>query len=271
MKYFTFLLFLVLSCLTATGLTAQANKPWTMMVYLNGSDLETGSNAGTTDLAEMTAVSATSNVNIIVLTGGAAKPGWNTIKCYRIENGVQTELTYNANVGNDMANPANLTNFINWTVTNYPADKYFLDMWNHGGDIQGYGWDENTGGHLTVPQFKNAIAATNLIQNGQRFELIGFDACLMATLEVANALVPYGEYMVASEEQEPGHGWDYTPILQSLQNGGGANGAEIATTVVDGFYAQGIATGNHGLTLSVIDLTFIGSLVEKVGNGTDQN
>lgn len=45
-----------------------------------------------------------------------------------------------------------------------------------------------------------------------KFAFIGFDACLMATVETANMLVPHADYMFASEETEPGYGWDYTEI-----------------------------------------------------------
>ena len=264
MKFSTYLLILIFSSLTVSTLSAQDSKPWTMMVYLNGSDLESGSDAGTIDFQEMLAVSATENVNIIVLTGGANKPGWTTIEAFLIENGTETDLNYTANVDEDMGNPQNLTNFINWTVTNYPATKYMLDMWNHGGDIQGYGWDEISGNHLSVPSLRSAIAATDYIQNGNKFELIGFDACLMATLEVASTLSQYGEYMVASEEQEPGHGWNYTPIVEALQTGAELDGAQIGFATIDGFIAQGQTEGTHGLTLSVIDLTLIDDLTNSI-------
>ncbi|MCR5235609.1 MAG: hypothetical protein K6E34_00220 [Lachnospiraceae bacterium] len=36
------------------------------------------------------------------------------------------------------------------------------------------------------------------------FDFIGFDACLMATVETAYMLSPYADYMIASEEFEPG-------------------------------------------------------------------
>lgn len=46
----------------------------------------------------------------------------------------------------------------------------------------------------------------------QPLDMIGLDACCMATLETALVLSPYADYMVASQEMEPSCGWDYTSI-----------------------------------------------------------
>ena len=45
-----------------------------------------------------------------------------------------------------------------------------------------------------------------------KLDLLGFDACLMATYEVASTLAPLADRMVASQELEPGHGWDYRAL-----------------------------------------------------------
>jgi len=135
-------------------------------------------NSGTNDLAEMTAAGSTENVNVIVTTGGTNKPGWKEIKRWKIENGNQVPIDFTA-ADNDMANTQNLTDFINWAIATYPADKYVLDLWNHGMDIRGYGHDENTDQEMKIPALQAAIANTDFVKAGNRFEIIGFDACLM--------------------------------------------------------------------------------------------
>lgn len=36
--------------------------------------------------------------------------------------------------------------------------------------------------------------------------MVGFDTCVMGCVEVAQALAPYADYLVASEDLEPGTG-----------------------------------------------------------------
>jgi len=264
MRNFIYCLLSLALLLSATTVaSAQASKEWTMIVYLVGSDLESNDGAGTTDLAEMKSVSSTSNVNIVVLTGGAKEDGWRTPKSFLIKDGVQTALNFQP-VSSAMSNPQNLTKFIDWAVTNYPGEKYFLDMWNHGMAIRGYGYDEVSNGQLTVPQIKAAIAATTFIQGDKRFELIGFDACLMAAYEAQVGLKDYGEYYVASEETEPGHGWNYKPVIEAMQNGTVSDGYDLGVVVVDGFKAQGLAQMSGTTTLSVTDLTLMDGLTTKL-------
>lgn len=245
---------------------AQESKNWTMIVNLVGSDLESGFGAGSTDMAEMMSISNTSNVNIVVLTGAADKDGWRTPKSYLIKDGVQSELNFVAPNQQLMSSPENLTAFINWSIANYPATNYFLNMWNHGMSIRGYGWDEVGSDKFTITQIASAIGATNFIQTGNKFELIGFDACLMANLEAQLALKDFGRFYVASEETEPGHGWDYAPIISAMQQTEfDWNGFDIGYEVVDGFIAQGIAENSGpSVTLSVTDLSALDGLRDKL-------
>ncbi|WP_020570557.1 clostripain-related cysteine peptidase [Neolewinella persica] len=264
MKQFYFTLLLAFAfVLPRQGFAQQAPKPWTFLVYLVGADLESRSNAATRDINEMLAVTNTSNVNVIVLTGGANKDDWRDIRAYQMANGVQTRIPYTP-VGTDMANPQNLTNFVNWATQNYPAQKYGISLWNHGADIRGFGFDELSGNNFTIPTLKSAFAASTFIQGGGKFEVLGFDACLMATIEVAQSLQAFGKYMVVSEETEPGHGWDYTPIVQAMQNGSVTDGASLGRVIVDGFHAQAALFNTKGVTLSVLDMSGVDFLVTQL-------
>jgi len=258
-QLFTTLLLFALF-ISASDIQAQSNKTWTLLIYLDGSDLETTGNAGTNDLAEMTAAGNTSNINVIVTTGGSKKDGWREIKRFKIENGVQIPIPFTAS-SNAMSNPQNLTDFINWGIENYPADNYMIDLWNHGMSIRGYAHDENTDAQLKVPQIKSAIGNTNFIQGGKRFEVIGFDACLMSTIEVQSSLVSFGNYFVGSEETEPGHGWNYTPFIKALQDGSATNGEVLGRIIADAFKAQATASESANITLSVTNLSQIPPLV----------
>lgn len=267
---FTFLLFLFFIGTT----TVQAQQKWTYMVYLFGSDLEGGfeknggqyGNAGTSDLAEMMEAGSTNNVNVIVTTGGVDKDGWREIKRWKIENGQQVPIPFNA-PNNRMADPNNLTEFINWATSTYPAENYVLDLWNHGSDIQGYGGDEikeNNHESFKIPQLKQAIQSSNFISQGKKFEIVGFDACLMANLEVHNAMKTFANYIVSSEQLEPGHGWNYTPIIKAMEDGSARNGLELGKITADGFLAQANQQQQNQVTLSVVEASKIDNIVSTV-------
>ncbi len=55
------------------------------------------------------------------------------------------------------------------------------------------------------------IVETNL---HKKIDIIGYDACLMGMLEVANLIEPYADIAVFSEEIEMGAGWKYDEVLK---------------------------------------------------------
>ena len=116
-----------------------------------------------------------------------------------------------------MTEPQNLTDFITWTKENYPADRYMLVFWDHGGGLSdGYGYDElneRADGEMTMPAGDVVEAVRSA---GVRFDLIGFDTCLMQDMDVAVGLEPYTDYFLASEEVESGFGWNYTQGFSEL-------------------------------------------------------
>lgn len=246
------------------------NKTHTLMVYMVGSDLETFDKAGTNDLAEMKEIGSLGSVNIVVSTGGAKKWHEKGIK----NNSVQRwQIDYNGKrkldeVGDkNMGEYETLRDFITWTINEYPSDKYSLVLWNHGGgSIVGYGYDENFRSLLSLNDIQRALEESYQ-KTRKKFELIGFDACLMATIETANMLVPYANYMIASQELEPGHGWDYTPIAMALVVNPDINGADLGNRIMEGFRSQAKKMRTEDfITLSVIDLKQIPSVIQKLDN-----
>lgn len=262
MKRISSLLFsLLMIVLPPTFLFGQeVTKDYTFMIYLNGSDLQTNGQFGTLDMDEMTAAISTDFVHLIVVTGGSKSDGWKTLKAWHLEKGKKTELTNFNPFSTKMNEGENLTRFINFAVTNYPAEKHALVLWNHGGALRGYGWDEVTDKQMKIPDIKQAIANSDFIKGGKKFELLGFDACLMATLEMQASVKGFAKYYVASEETEPGHGWNYTPIINAIEGGDDGSvieGDSLGRAIVHGYKAQ--AKSNEwqsfgkGLTLSVVD------------------
>ena len=234
----------------------------TIMMYVVGSDLESEHDCATSDITEViNSGFDEENINYIIYTGGTKdwedpdiSDDHNSI--FKVENGDLTLLKQEDK--KNMGNSDTLSDFINYAYENYPADMYGLILWNHGGgSFNGYGYDEVTNDCLSLMEIDNALSDTPF-SGDNKLDFIGFDACLMATIEVADTLSPYANYLFASQEPEPGWGWDYS-FLSKIETDD--TPVEIGTYVVDGFIET---TSNNfmsypfsftDITLSVLDLS----------------
>lgn len=166
-----------------------------------------------------------------------------------------------------MTNPEPLVTFVNYAYHNYPAGSYDLILWDHGGGpIVGYGHDENYtfSDPMKVPELAEALAGTDLVKSGGRFDMIGFDACLMGSMEVAKAFSGFSDYLVASEEVEPGRGWNYD-FLSDLGNGRVNNTEELGRSIID-HYVDFYVNNDYDvdLTLSLVDLRKVNRVIDAV-------
>ena len=103
----------------------------------------------------------------------------------------------------------------------------------------------------------------------QPLDLLGMDACLMASFEVAYQLRKSVSYIVASEELVPGTSWPYGTIMAKLQANASMDGASFSKLIVDEFYAHykvNRPPANSGdVTQVALDL----SKVDAVAKGID--
>ncbi len=240
-----------------TQILGKGKDEVTIMVYMCGTDLESRSGMATSDLQEMLAADLGDNVNLIVFTGGCNK--WkNSVvsssvnQIYQIKDGKMKLLKKDAGKAS-MTNPDTLTEFIKYCDANYPANRNQLIFWDHGGgSISGYGYDEKNkvSGSMDLAEINQALKKA-----GVTFDFVGFDACLMATLETALMLSPYADYLIASEETEPGVGWYYTDWLTELGKNTSMSTLDIGKNIVDDF-VDTCASKCRGqkTTLSVVDL-----------------
>lgn len=125
---------------------------------------------------------------------------------------LNSKVTEDHGIKFDMSNPENLKEFIVDSVKKYPAQNVALILNDHGGGFTGAMEDKSDGNFMSVPQIKKALTEAQK-ETGKKIDIIGFDACLMAEAEVADALKDVGHYLLASEENEGGPGWDYKEIL----------------------------------------------------------
>ena len=240
-----------------TKLLGNGKDTATIMVYMCGTDLESRSGMGTSDLQEMLNAKFGSGVNLLVYTGGCK--GWKntavsstTNQIWQIKDGQMFCLE--KDLGSvSMTNPDTLTGYIQYCVKQYPASRYELILWDHGGgSVSGYGYDEKfaSSGSMNLAGLDSALKAA-----GVKFDFIGFDACLMATAETALTMAQYADYLIASEETEPGVGWYYTDWLTDFGANPSMPTIQVGQKIVDSFVevcAQ--KCKGQSTTLSVVDL-----------------
>ena len=229
----------------------------TLMVYMCGTDLESRSGMGTADLQEMLGADLGKNVNLLVYTGGCK--GWRnnqvssgTNQIWQVKNGKLACLERDLGAVS-MTDPATLSGYIRWCEKKFPASRYGLILWDHGGGaVSGYGYDEKfaSTGSMSLSGVDQALKDA-----GVKFDFLGFDACLMATAETALMAAEHADYLIASEETEPGVGWYYTDWLTALGKDPSMPTIEIGKNIVDSF-VETCAQKCRGqlTTLSVIDL-----------------
>jgi len=238
----------------------------TIMVYMCGADLESRSGMASKDIQEMLKADLGNNINLLIYTGGARQWQNNVVssttnQIYQIKNGKLNLLV--DNVGNlPMTKPDTLSSYIKWAATNYPADRFELIFWNHGGgSTGGYGYDEKfaSAGSMSLAGINTALK-----DGGVTFDFVGFDTCLMATVENALVVSNYADYLVASEETEPGIGWYYTDWLTAFGKNTSMDTLEIGKNIIDSFTNACAQTcPGQKTTLSLIDLAELSQTVPQ--------
>ena len=249
-----------------TNIIGNGQDEVTLMVYLCGTDLESRSKMATSDLQEMINADIAENVNLIVYTGGCRQWQNNALssqtnQIWQVKNEGITCLE--KDLGSyAMTDPDTLSWFIRWCAKNYPANRNSLIFWDHGGgSVSGFGYDEKfaSSGSMNLAEIDKALT-----DGGVKFDFVGFDACLMATTENALMLTKHADYMIASEETEPGIGWYYTNWLTNLSKNTSMPTLEIGKMIVDDFVdtcAQKLR--GQSTTLSVVDLAEVEATVPK--------
>lgn len=253
-----------------TGQTPQGGTPdteaktVTVMVYLNGTDLEEDIGSATADIEEMLAADYNENVRVIIETIGTSQWEYDGISGKTAQRYLLAEdelVLLEEDLGQeDVTSPEPLAEFIQYSASEYPADRYFLILWNHGGGpVYGYGtnsWDPESLDSLTLDELQTALA-----DGGVYFEMIGFDACLMGAMEVAYALSDYGDYLIASEDFESASGWEYQYWLSALAQNPAIDMETLGKMIVDDFVTESEEVNEAGI-LALIDLSYAGVLYE---------
>ncbi len=208
----------------------------TIMIYMNGSDLEAESGEATDDISEMLRSGIGDKVNVVIQTMGTKK--WmdygissSTAQRYIIKN-KKLELVEDKLGQLDSTASDTLSDFISFSKNNYPADRFMLIFWNHGGGpVYGFGYDQfqDENASLTVAEIKSALS-----KNGDiKFDIIGMDCCIMSTIETAYVLGKYCDYTILSEDFESGLGWEYTTWMKLFEEYPGISSPLLGKSIVD--------------------------------------
>ena len=242
---------------------------WAVYWYLCGSDLETNGGFASTDLSEMMEVQLPENVNVVIQTGGAAawqNENMDPTKLQRwLYNSEGLQLLEEQETAN-MGDAGTLSDFLSFANSNYPADKIAVTFWNHGGgSVSGAAFDElhNLDSLDLAEMYQAFDAVWPANKENPALELVGFDTCLMATVDVAALFQNFSKYLVASEEVEPGNGWLYSGWLGELAKNPAMGGEELGIAICNTYYQGCEAVGTQDqTTLSLTDLTKLTPLLE---------
>ncbi|MBO6215834.1 MAG: peptidase C11 [Lachnospiraceae bacterium] len=250
-----------------TDIIGDGSDVTTIMVYMCGTDLESKNGMATRDLQEMAAATLSDNVRVVVYTGGCRAWKNNIVsssknQIYEVRDGglICREKDMGASA---MTDPDNLASFIEYCKSNYPANRYDLIFWDHGGGSKsGYGYDEKnpSAGSMSLAGIDEALK-----KGGVKFDFIGFDACLMATVETGLVASRYGDYLIASEETEPGVGWYYTSWLTDYSKDPSMSTLDLGQRIIDSFTdACRQSCSGQKTTLSLIDLAELSTVTDEL-------
>ena len=261
-----------------TTYTDETDESWALCLYLCGSNLESRQGWASKTLKELRDADIPDNVTVIVQAGGSSR--WKSDDVHQNDQRLLVkpgELMDTGSVGTgSMGEADTLADFLMFCEEEYPADHTAVVLWDHGGGpLRGVCFDEEDSFNaLTLDELADALGRGVSARDGRPYDIVGFDACLMGSLETAMALKGNADWMVASEEIESGAGWDYEPILETM----GAEGADartVAVSICDGYQSKASRRGKaDGLTLAALDLSHLPALegaLEEVYEALEKN
>ena len=244
---------------------------WNVLLYLCGTDLESKYGAATQNLTGIASTIPQEGVNILIETGGTKEWDPEDKLGFEIANDKLQRWRYTEDgfvlvdevEESCMSDGRTLTDFIRWAGENYSATKNLLILWDHGGgSSRGLICDENYG-FTIMPLYEMEEA----IREGEtHFDLVLTDTCLMASLEMCQALAPYADYLAASEEVMAGDGTNYGSWVQYLYDRPDCSPVQLGKRMCDStqqYYAEKEDSDEiRSFTMSLIDLSQTDAVAE---------
>ena len=192
---------------------------WTIMVYMSGDNNLEDFIVKDIEL-ELGLAGSNADIQIVALADrgpgyDTSRGNWQTTKLYHVTQGIVADATSAvADWGErNFGNPQTLIDFVTWTKTNYPADRYALYFWGHGWNWHP-GWvmeDDTDVDTLDYHEMKAAIPLLGFI------DLVGYDGCNMATMEIYKLWENKATAIAASEEYVGWNGIEYDSVIAQLR------------------------------------------------------
>ncbi|MDO4867534.1 MAG: clostripain-related cysteine peptidase [Clostridia bacterium] len=252
----------LLACAAALAAPARAEgdgRKLTLMLYMCGSTLESEGGSASADIMEIIDSGFDpSQTSVVVMAGGSSSWTLNlkSDKLTLLELKNTGRVPVGMEEGASMGKPETLLRLLDFAHEEYPAERYALILWDHGtGPLGGVCLDDlYAPDRLSLDDLTQALEASPFAR--EKLAWIGFDACLMSSVEVASRMAPFADYMVASQAQEPGSGWNYG-FLRDIDKD--ADFPETARRIVD-MYLETPQKNPIDLTMACVDLSAIGEV-----------
>jgi len=244
-------------------------KRWGFLVYIAGdNDL---SDAGLEDIQELCDEGASGQVYVGAEidtygehTGSIryeiTEPDW---------NGEAHRCVIERLPEKDTGDPETLKSFLEWGLLRYPAEDHIVVVWNHGAGFRSIRRDigyDDFGSSLDMPEIEDAFKRAG-IGPDNKIAIVGFDACLMNMLEIANHFKDHVEILVGSQQTEPGDGWPYDQVLKAIKQS--SDSPELARQIVTRYIEDYQSLGIFDVTQSAIQISKTDDAVKalnKLGN-----
>lgn len=280
---------------------------WTVLIFMNGDNsLEQDAYL---DFVEMARVGSTEAVNVLVQFDRAqigadhhadlTDPDWTDTHRFCITKGldpVPANAIDSPSLGEqDMGDPKVFEAFLDWGSRHFPASHYAVIVWNHGqgwrpfqlsaserapgsaaprasgagvagSPFKAISYDDSSTSKLYNSDVVEALSRSNL---AKPIDLIGFDACLMDMVETGYALRKVARFMAASEELEPGAGWQYDDWLPKLVARPTMGGKELASVLVESYRRQYTRKDVPNTTFAAVDLEQIDGVATSLSKLAD--
>jgi hypothetical protein len=262
---------------------------WTFMFYMNADgNLEP---FAIRDLIEMANVGSNDSLAIVLLVDRhpkyfASPVDWADSRYIAIR---QNNKFKDKSMGElDMGAPRTLQNFVKWGQENFPAEKFALVLWDHGGgwmtqnntalkkpnptlkfplsppgineDLETYldvGPDETSNNTLWSLEIKHALAPL------PKLDILWFSTCLTGMIENAFQFRHAADYFVASEDNMPATGSDNNIFFSTVKDNPDMSPAEIAKWIVQSYGAV-YAKDRVNITMSAIKTSKVEKVVQEV-------
>ncbi len=270
---------------SVTFAKTKVEKEWTFLLFLNGHN--NLSSYGDMNLKDMEKIGSNENLNIVVEWGKSGDPLNQRLLVQKSTDPSKVTSPSLMSIKDvDMGDYKNLIEFVKWGVDNFPAKHYFVAVWNHGSGwhleqikakknnigINDISYDDVTGNQISTEQLAVAMGE---IKNylGRKVDIYGSDACLMQMLEVATEMKNAVNYIVGSEELEPGEGWPYEAFFKNWSNAPQSTAAEVSTMLSKEYlaaYSDGGSYGLNSVTFSAINISKLDAVLQSASEVSKQ-